>query len=310
MCKVRQIYKSSKNSCQGSCMIHYIKGNLFTSNAKVLVNTVNTVGVMGKGIAADFKKIYPDMFSEYKMQCENGTIDIGKLSLHKTPNKWILNFPTKKHWKSPSTVEYIEKGLQQLVKDATKLQITDIAMPKLGCGNGGLDWETQVKPVVEKYLKKAPINVSIYDFDKDIVPEHLKQQDIEEWLKSDPDTLTFALFFEDLQKVYKVSTLFANKSLLNDNLFEVNYYSMEEYFLLQSEHIHFILSKEDIKTMFYMLKTIGKLCENNIYNELQLYKKEIFDFLSSLPYILKNEDKIILNYTNISEKSEVLNFDD
>ena len=291
-------------------MIHYIKGNLFTSNAKVIVNAVNTVGVMGKGIAADFKKIYPDMFSEYKLQCDNGTVDIGKLNLYKTPNKWILNFPTKKHWRSPSTIEYIEKGLQQLVKDALKLQLTDIAMPKLGCGNGGLNWEMQVKPLVEKYLKKAPINVSIYDFDKDIVPEHLKQKDIEEWLKSDPDTLTFALFFEDLKKVYETVTLFSKKELLNGNKFEINYNSEEEYFLLQSKDISFVLSRDDIKAMFYMLKTIGKLCENDIYNELQPYKKEIFDFLSSLPYILKNEDKIILNYTNISEQSEVLNFDD
>ena len=291
-------------------MIHYIKGNLFTSNAKVIVNTVNTVGVMGKGIAADFKKIYPDMFNEYKLQCEDGTIDIGKLSLYKTPNKWILNFPTKKHWRSPSTVEYIEKGLKQLVRDAIKLQITDIAMPKLGCGNGGLDWEIQVKPIIEKYLKKAPINVSIYDFDKNIIPEHLKQKDIEQWLQSDPDTLTFSLFFEDLKEEYKVNTLFPTKKLLNSNEFEINYNSEEKYFLLQSKNSSFILSKDDIKTMFYMLKTIGKLCENDIYSELQVYRREIFDFLSVLPYILKNEDKIILNYTSISKESEVLNFDD
>ena len=176
-------------------MIQYIQGNLFTSNAKVLVNTVNTVGVMGKGIAADFKKIYPKMFEEYKALCENGKLNIGELFLYKTSNKWVLNFPTKKHWKSPSTVEYIEKGLQKLIEQATKLQLTDIAMPKLGCGNGGLDWEKQVKPIVEKYLKKSPINVSIYDFDKDIIPEHLKPKEIEEWLKSDPMTLTFFFFF-------------------------------------------------------------------------------------------------------------------
>jgi len=291
-------------------MIHYIKGNLFTSNAKVLVNTVNTVGVMGKGIAANFKKIYPLMFEEYKQQCDNGSLDIGQLSLYKTSNKWILNFPTKKHWRSPSTVEYIEKGLQKLVEQATKLQLTDIAMPKLGCGNGGLDWETQVKPMVEKYLKKAPINVSIYDFDKDIVPEHLKVKDIENWLKSDPETLTFSLFFEDLKDIYKVDTLFPKKALLNNYTFEVNYNIEDDYFLLHSKEINFILSKNDIKMMFYMLKTIGKLCENDIYTELQTYKYEIFDFLAALPYVLKNEDKIILNYTKVSEVSDELDFDE
>lgn len=291
-------------------MIHYIKGNLFTSNAKVLVNTVNTVGVMGKGIASDFKKIYPLMFEEYKVQCDNGNLDIGELSLYKTSNKWILNFPTKKHWRSPSTVEYIEKGLQKLVEQATKLQLTDIAMPKLGCGNGGLDWETQVRPIVEKYLKKAPINVAIYDFDKDIVPEHLKVKDIEDWLKSDPETLTFSLFFEDLKDIYKVSTLFPKTVLLNNTNYEINYDSEGNYFLLDSKKINFILSSDDIKMMFYMLKTMGKLCENDIYTELQKYKYEIFDFLAVLPYILKNEDKIILNYTKVSKISEELDFDE
>ncbi|MBU1658149.1 macro domain-containing protein [bacterium] len=290
-------------------MINYIKGNLFTSNAKVLVNTVNTVGVMGKGIAADFKKIYPQMFENYKQLCNDGTLDIGELYLYKTSNKWILNFPTKKHWKSPSTVEYIEKGLQRLVQEATKLQITDIAMPKLGCGNGGLDWEMQVKPIVEKYLKKAPINVSIYDFDKDIVPEHTKPKDIEDWLRSDPESLTFSVFFEDLQDSYSVNTLFPKKIKLSNNTYEINYNSEEDYFLFQSKSKSFILSRSDIKTMFYTLKTVGKLCENDIYHELQEYKKEIFDFLSVLPYILKNEDKIVLNYTKKSDLSEVLDFD-
>lgn len=147
-------------------MINYIKGNLFTSNSKILVNTVNTVGVMGKGIASDFKRIYPKMFEEYKALCDAKKFDIGELFLYKTQNKWILNFPTKKHWKSPSKLEYIEKGLIGLINKANELKLNDIAMPKLGCGNGGLDWETQVKPLVEKYLKKSPINVSIYDFDK------------------------------------------------------------------------------------------------------------------------------------------------
>lgn len=144
-------------------MINYIKGNLFTSNSKILVNTV---GVMGKGIASDFKRIYPKMFEEYKALYDAKKFDIGELFLYKTQNKWILNFPTKKHWKSPSKIEYIEKGLIELINKANELKLNDIAMPKLGCGNGGLDWETQVKPLVEKYLKKSPINVSIYDFDK------------------------------------------------------------------------------------------------------------------------------------------------
>jgi len=289
-------------------MIHYIKGNLFTSNAKVLVNTVNTVGVMGKGIAADFKKIYPKMFEEYKRLCDNKELDIGKLYLYKTSNKWILNFPTKKHWRNPSTIEYIEKGLQALVKEATHLQLSDIAMPKLGCGNGGLDWETEVKPIVEKYLKKAPINVSIYDFNKDIVPEYLNQKDIEKWLQADPDSLTFSLFFEDLSTL-TMEGLFLKEIILAGNTYKVSYNSISEYFQFESNNKLFILSREDFKFMFYTLKNIGKLCKSDIYMELQEYGNEILDFISMLPYIIKNDDKVVLSYTKNLENVEVLDFD-
>lgn len=289
-------------------MIQYIQGNLFTSNAKVLVNTVNTVGVMGKGIAADFKKIYPKMFEEYKALCENGKLDIGELFLYKTSNKWVLNFPTKKHWKSPSTVEYIEKGLQKLIEQATKLQLTDIAMPKLGCGNGGLDWEKQVKPIVEKYLKKSPINVSIYDFDKDIVPEHLKPKEIEEWLKSDPMTLTFSVFIEDLKSNIK-DGLIAKTVILNKTNYAVQYDEINELFELNSREKSFRLSIEDLKNIFYTLKTLGKVCIKDLYTELQQNTYEIFDFIGVLSYIVKNDDKIVLNYTKKQKTIEVLNFE-
>jgi len=284
-------------------MIQYIRGNLFTSNAKVLINTVNTVGVMGKGIASDFKKYYPKMFEEYKELCNTNRLNIGDLHLYKTSNKWILNFPTKEHWRSPSKIEFIEEGLKKLVKEAHKLQINDIAMPKLGCGNGGLDWESQVKPLVEKYLKKSPINVSIYDFDKDIMPEHLTPKDIEEWLLSEPENLSFRLFFEDLLDMYKQKTLFIESVSLANQKYIINYNEKEEIFAIQSNEKKFILSKEDIQTMFFTLKNRGKLCFEDIAHELYEYKDEIFDFFTNLNYVLKNTDKIILNYTQKADVS-------
>src|SRR5688572_26562315 len=96
-------------------MLTFVRGNLFESPAKVLVNTVNTVGVMGKGIALSFKQIYPEMFQRYVQLCESGQLDIGKLWLYKTPHKWILNFPTKKNWRAPSRLEYLEAGLRKFV---------------------------------------------------------------------------------------------------------------------------------------------------------------------------------------------------
>ena len=286
-------------------MIQYIRGNLFTSNAKVLVNTVNTVGVMGKGIAYDFKKYYPKMFEEYKQLCDKNKFNIGDLNLYKTTNKWILNFPTKEHWRSPSQLDFIEKGLQRLVEDAHKLQINDIAMPKLGCGNGGLDWESEVKPLVEEYLKKSPINVSIYEFDKDIIPEHLTQKDIEEWLLSEPENLSFKLFFEDLLNEYRQKTLFIEKTKLANQEYIINYKENEELFAIQNDEKQFILSKEDIKTMFFTLKNRGKLCTDDIAHELYNYRDEIFDFFARLNYVLKNEDKIILNYTKKADISSL-----
>ena len=96
-------------------MITYVRGNIFEAPAQTLVNTVNTVGVMGKGIALTFKSIYPEMFRQYVELCDAGELDIGRLFLYRTSNKLILNFPTKKHWRNPSKLEYIEAGLQTFV---------------------------------------------------------------------------------------------------------------------------------------------------------------------------------------------------
>src|SRR3989338_6015525 len=133
-------------------MITHVKGSLFESPAKVLVNTVNVVGVMGKGIAKIFKEIYPDMFVKYQQLCENKQFKIGKLWLYKTDHKWILNFPTKDHWRQPSKPEYIEEGLKKFASSYSVMGITSIAFPCLGCGNGELDWETVVQPLMMRYL--------------------------------------------------------------------------------------------------------------------------------------------------------------
>lgn len=166
-------------------MITYVRTNIFESNAQVLVNTVNTVGVMGKGLALKFKQLYPDMFSSYQKYCENGLLNIGKLQLFKTSNKWILNFPTKKEWRKPSRLEYIEAGLQKFVQHYQRLGIRSIAFPMLGCGNGGLEWD-EVRPLMEQYLKNLPIDVYIHIAEKDdLTPEHLQTLAMEAWLKSE-----------------------------------------------------------------------------------------------------------------------------
>lgn len=143
-------------------MITYVKMNIFESPAQVIVNTVNTVGVMGKGIAKQYKTFYPEMFKEYQKFCEAKLLEVGKLWIYKTENKWILNFPTKKHWRNPSKIEYIEEGLQKFVDTYKEKGIRSISFPPLGCGNGGLNWENEVKPLMEKYLKDIDIDVFIH----------------------------------------------------------------------------------------------------------------------------------------------------
>ena len=142
-------------------MIKYIEGDIFSTPAQTIVNPVNTVGVMGKGLALDFKKRYPEMFNRYKKICEMKQLTTGKLMLYYAPDHWILLFPTKEHWRNPSKLEYIENGLAAFVKKYSDKDIQSIAFPKLGCGNGELNWE-DVKPIMEKYLSNLNIDVYIY----------------------------------------------------------------------------------------------------------------------------------------------------
>ena len=172
-------------------MLKYVRGDIFNSPAQVLVNTVNTVGVMGKGIALSFKKKYPEMFTIYRKACDKHQLVIGKLMLWYGPDHWILNFPTKEHWRSPSKMEYIEKGLMAFQRKYADYNITSIAFPKLGCGNGELDWE-QVKPLMEKYLKELPIDIYIYlSPGTDPVPEHKVPEAMDAWLKEHAKDMSF-----------------------------------------------------------------------------------------------------------------------
>lgn len=148
-------------------MIKYITGNMFESEAEALVNTVNTDGVMGKGIALQFKKMFPGNFKAYSEACKNNEIAIGKMvvaedsSLH-TGDKIIINFPTKKSWKKPSEYSFIEEGLDDLIDVIKTRKIRSVALPPLGSGNGGLEWE-RVKRIIERKLGSLDVNVYVYE---------------------------------------------------------------------------------------------------------------------------------------------------
>lgn len=186
-------------------MITYVKGDIFSSPAKIIVNTVNTVGVMGKGIALEFKNRYPDMFQTYKNICQEGKLDIGMLYLWKKSEKWVMLFPTKKHWRNPSKLEYIESGLKKFADNWDRLGTDSIAFPRLGCGNGGLDWNV-VKPLMEKYLQDIPMQVYVYvDNYNDPIPEHENISDMEKWLTGEMELEGYEKFKKCLENYLKSS---------------------------------------------------------------------------------------------------------
>lgn len=155
---------------------------------------------MGKGIAKDFKTIYPEMFARYQELCEKKQFDVGQLWLYRTPNKWVLNFPTKKHWRSPAHPDYIEAGLRKFADTYHVHGITSISFPQLGCGNGELDWESQVRPMMEQHLGKLPIEVYIHLQDRNdpYGPEHRNLREIRKWLRGEPESLAFNEVWADL----------------------------------------------------------------------------------------------------------------
>lgn len=176
-------------------MIKVVKGNILEAEVEALVNTVNCVGIMGKGIALQFKHAYPDNFKEYKNACDRGEIKLGKMFV--VPNnisdklKYIINLPTKDHWKSKSKLNDLEKGLLDLKKEVERLNISSIAIPPLGCGSGGLRW-VDVLPLIRGVMQSLR-NVDVYIYEPSGAPKTL----IMRYNKKEPNmTLARALYIK------------------------------------------------------------------------------------------------------------------
>ena len=153
-------------------MIQSQQGNLLEANVEALVNTVNCVGVMGKGIALQFKQAFPANFQAYQKACKNNLVRPGEMLVVPTGNlgdpRYIINFPTKRHWKGHSRIEDIKAGLDTLAQDIKTLGIKSIAVPPLGCGNGGLDW-SEVAPLIVQALGGLP-DVEVHLFEPEGTP--------------------------------------------------------------------------------------------------------------------------------------------
>lgn len=194
-------------------MIHYVKGNLLESEAEALVNTVNTVGVMGKGIALQFKEAYPENFRVYYNACRKKELHIGEVLVVEDSNltsgsKIIVNFPTKTHWRYPSEYSYIERGLESLRREIEARHIKSIAIPPLGSHNGGLDW-LRVKQMVEQALADVDCDVYLYE-PSEVIVERLKTERV----RLTPARAMLLLMFSEMNREGEFASVFAAEKLI------------------------------------------------------------------------------------------------
>ena len=192
-------------------MLKFTTGNIIKCETEAIVNSVNTQGIMGKGIALAFKNAYPDNFKIYEKACKEGTIDIGKLLITETGElfpKYIINFPTKKHWRNPSKYEYIEKGLKDLKKLIREYKIQSISIPPLGAGNGRLKWQI-IKEMIIDSLKEFSNNLEILIFEPGYNDQNIPE---EKQIELTPARALFVYLLKNYQILgYQINLLVAQK---------------------------------------------------------------------------------------------------
>lgn len=192
--------------------MNIIEGNIFTTKQQTIVNTVNCFGIMGAGLALECKYRYPEMFKRYQILCENKQLNIGQLYLYKSNQKWILNFPTKNHWKYPTKVEFLEKGLSKFVCTYKNKGIKSVAFPLLGAQNGGLTKE-QSLILLRKHLKNIDIPVEIYQYN-DHAPDDIFDTFKNAFLTQDKSTLQKHTDLKS-NKIIKLKEILENENLKN-----------------------------------------------------------------------------------------------
>jgi O-acetyl-ADP-ribose deacetylase (regulator of RNase III) len=266
-------------------MLTYVIGNLFTSPAKVLVNTVNTVGVMGKGLAKQFKTFYPEMFVEYQQLCERGELQPGRLHYYRGINKDVLNFPTKRNWRQPSRIEDIEAGLRTFVDQYETYSIDSVAFPQLGCGNGELDWESQVRPLMERYLGPLPIAIYIHLYEAGSeFKEHRSVEEMKAWLNTEPESLPFAEVWSDVaaaSEALSEADLDGWKVTIGDPASDLP-------LTLERPNETIEVSADELRDLWIALKSFGFLAENDLPSSLQPAGKAFMNLLDQLEYVQRS----------------------
>jgi O-acetyl-ADP-ribose deacetylase (regulator of RNase III) len=265
-------------------VLSYVSGDLFQSPAQTLVNTVNTVGVMGKGIALQFKKTYPEMFEEYRRLCERGDIKIGTLFLYRTPHKLVLNFPTKTTWRKPSRPEYIAAGLRTLVENYDRMGMHSIAFPPLGCGNGELDFDHVVRPIMHRYLSALPIRVYVYaPHARTQVPEHRKQAEIREWLRAEPRDLPFSEVWSDLRALVGAGREF--ETVARGTTYYAELVEDGDALRIRATGRTTTIARKEFQDLWQQLRSFGYLFREGLPANRERDASFVFPLLAELPYV-------------------------
>ncbi len=236
-------------------MIRYICGNIFDDDAQALVNTVNTEGVMGKGIALQFKERFPDNYRVYRQICKEGRLDVGNMLIVEDSDRIIVNFPTKRSWRRPSEYDFINSGLLSLRKEIVDRSIKSIAIPALGSCNGGLDW-TRVKAMIVSILDNLDCDIRIYEPNSKIV-EQMKQERV----KLTPARALMLSIMADLVSFGEFVSVFAAEKLVYflqrfgaKDIFKIDYsrYYYGPYSNGKIAHVLYYLNGSYIKGMVGM----------------------------------------------------------
>ncbi len=258
-------------------MIEYVDGDLFHSPAAVLTNPVNTQGVMGKGLALTFKNKYPRMFADYQKACEARTFSIGQLMLFREADYSVLLFPTKKSWRQPSRLEYIEAGLEKFARVYESLGISSIAFPKLGCGYGDLDW-ADVRPLMERYLSSLPISIYVYAASGFVaLPEAVTKGKAKKQTDEVGRDMSFAGLLSAIQGALSFS-LVAYELLLRDTSWQLSWH--DDGLLMEHGEEIYRLSEREIFQLWDDIRKDGVFAEGE-----EIFKKVFYAFLERLGYL-------------------------
>jgi O-acetyl-ADP-ribose deacetylase (regulator of RNase III) len=269
-------------------MIEYVKANLLESKAQALVNTVNTIGVMGKGIALQFKHQFPENFKLYAAACKNKEVQVGKMFVTEEKStsgnqKTIINFPTKTDWRKPSEYSYIETGLNDLVQIIQEKGIESVAIPPLGAGNGGLEW-SKINAIMERKLAHLDCIVYIYE-PNDAVQEILDK----ECVKLTPGrAMLLSVLFELIRNGSFVSEFSAEKIV-----YFLQRFGAKETFKLSFQPNFYGPYSGKVKHVLHYLN-------GSYINGYSAKDKKPFDELD----LIMDREKIIIDYLEQAENQE------